>query len=76
MMMHTFIEILLRMVSQKYFNDHRSSRILVPGLSYAISKINFLDDKFNTPGSNIFFVSSVLCFFSLISLFLSWKTIF
>ncbi len=53
----------------KYFNDHRSSRILVPGLSYAISKINFLDDKFNTPGSNIFFVSSVLCFFSLISLF-------
>lgn len=53
----------------EYYNDHRSSRILVPGLSYAVSKINFFGAKFNTPGSNIFFVSSVLSFLSLISLF-------
>ncbi len=53
----------------EYYNDHRSSRILVPGLSYVVSKINFFGNKFNTPGANIFFVSSVLSFLSLLSLF-------
>lgn len=52
-----------------YYFDHRSSRILVPGIAHGISKINILGQKFNTPGANIFFVSTVLCFLSLICLF-------
>lgn len=52
----------------KHRTDHRSTRILIPGISYAISKINFLDQKFNTPEANIFFVCSVISFLSLISL--------
>ena len=48
--------------------DHRATRILVPGLSYLFSIINYGGEKFNTPGVNIFFVSSIISFLSLISL--------
>ena len=51
-----------------HYEDHRSTRVLIPGLSYLFSRINYGGEKFNTPGVNIFFVSSIISFLSLISL--------